>query len=136
MMCKTENISWANEVGGQNQISDDQRANINSFVLWQNPLITGRRQHKMTEKGEQYQMSILESRRSKLVARLTRKLSEIEMLLYSYHNSFTDREELAQLNDMLKLAVDIHEEMEMLDDVTVMKYGLMNLFPSTRYTTG
>ena len=70
----------------------------------------------MTEKGKQYQMSLLESRRSKLVARLTRKSSEIEMLLYSYQNILTVREELAQLSDMFKLAVEIHEEMENLDD--------------------
>ena len=61
-------------------------------------------------------MSILESKRVKLATRLGRKSSEIEMLLYSYENSLTVREELTQLNYMFKLAVDIHKEMEMLDN--------------------
>ena len=104
------------EVLGQNQINDDQRVNINSYVLSQNPYVSGRRQRKMTKKGKEYQMSILESKRVKLATRLGRKSSEIEMLLYSYENSLTVREELTQLNYMFKLAVDIHKEMEMLDN--------------------
>ena len=35
--------------------------------------------------------------------------------MYSYQNSITVKEELAQLNDMFKMLVDIHEEFEQID---------------------
>ena len=35
--------------------------------------------------------------------------------MYSYQNSISDKEELAQLNDMFKMLVDIHEEFEQID---------------------
>ena len=60
-------------------------------------------------------MSTLEKKRAKLVSRLLRKSSEIDDLMYSYQNSITVKEELAQLNYMLKMLVDIHEEFEQID---------------------
>ena len=57
-------------------------------------------------------MSTLENKRAKLVSRLLRKSSEIDDLMYSYQNSITVKEELAQLNSMFKMLVDIHEEFE------------------------
>ena len=35
--------------------------------------------------------------------------------MYSYNNSITVKEELAQLNFMFKMLVDIHEEFEQID---------------------
>ena len=60
-------------------------------------------------------MSTLENKRAKLVSRLLRKSSKIDDLMYSYQNSITVKEELAQLNYMLKMLVDIHEEFEQID---------------------
>ena len=60
-------------------------------------------------------MSTLENKRAKLVSRLLRKSSEIGDLMYSHQNSITVKEELAQLNDMFKMLVDIHEEFEQID---------------------
>ena len=57
-------------------------------------------------------MSTLEKKRAKLVSRLLRKSSEIDDLMYSYQNSITVKEELAQLNDTFTMLVDIHEEFE------------------------
>ena len=60
-------------------------------------------------------MSTLEKKRAKLVSRLLRKSSEIDDLMYSYQNSITVKEELAQLNSMFKMLVDIHEEFEQIE---------------------
>ena len=70
----------------------------------------------MTENGIQYQLAVLEKRQAKLVARVIRKSSEIEDLMYSYQNSITVKEELAQLNDVFKMLVEIHEEQEEIDE--------------------
>ena len=59
-------------------------------------------------------MSTLENKRAKLVSRLLRKSSKIDDLMYSYQNSITVKEELAQLNYMFKMLVDIHEEFEQI----------------------
>ena len=60
-------------------------------------------------------MSTLENKRAKLVSRLLRKSREIDDLMYSYQNSITVKEELAELNDMFKMLVGIHEEFEQID---------------------
>ena len=79
-------------------------------------LLDGKRNCKMTEKGGQYQLAVLEKRRAKLVARTIRKSSEIYDLMYSHQNSITVKEELAQLNNMLKMLVEIHKEQEEIDE--------------------
>ena len=52
---------------------------------------------------------------AKLVSRLHRKSSEINHLIYSYQNSITVNEELAQLSNMFKVLVNIHEEFKQID---------------------
>ena len=69
----------------------------------------------MTEKGREYCLSTLENKRTRLVSRLLKKSSEIDDLMYSYHNSITVKEELAQLNDMFKMLVDIHKGFGKID---------------------
>ena len=82
------------------------------------PLIEGKakRQVKLTEKGKEYKMALLEKRRSKLVSRVIRKSSEIDNLMYSFQKGVTVKEELQQLNDMFKMLVEIHEELENIDN--------------------
>ena len=63
----------------------------------------------MTEKEREYRLSTLENKHAKLVSRLLRKSSEIDDLMYCYQNSIIVKEELAQLNGMFKMLVDIHE---------------------------
>ena len=77
--------------------------------------IQGQRQPKLTEKRREYRLSTLENKHAKLVSRLLRKSSRIDDGMYSYQNSITVKEELAQFNDMLKMLVDIHEEVEQID---------------------
>ena len=72
-------------------------------------LLDSKKNRKMTEKGRQYRLAVLEKRRAKLVARSIRKSSEIDDTMYSYQNSITVKEELAQLNDMFRMLVEIHE---------------------------
>ena len=68
----------------------------------------------MAEKGREYRTSILDKKLS-LVLRVIRKSSEINDLLYSYQNSTTVKEELAQLNNIYNLIVEINDEMTETD---------------------
>ena len=61
------------------------------------------------------QRSTLENNHAKLVSRHLRKSSKIDDFMYSFQNSITVKEELAQLNDMFKMLVDSHEELEQRD---------------------
>ena len=60
-------------------------------------------------------MALLEKKRSKLVSRVIRKSREIEDLMYSFQNGIAVKEESQQLN-MFKMLVEIHEELENIDD--------------------
>ena len=73
-------------------------------------LLYGKRNRKMTKKGRQHRLAVLEKRQAKPVARTIRKSSEIDDLMYSHQNSITVKEELAQLNDTFMMLVAIHEE--------------------------
>ena len=64
----------------------------------------------MTEKGKSFRLSTLKGRREKINARLQRKSSTIEDLLYSTRNLVAVEEELAQFNDLFKMLLGIHEE--------------------------
>ena len=79
-------------------------------------LLDGERNLKMTEKGRQYQLAVLEKRQAKLVARTIRKSSEINDLMYSLQNSITVKEELAQLNNIFRMLVEIHKKQEEIDE--------------------
>ena len=81
------------------------------------PLIEGKtkRQVKMTEKRS-IRWLFLEKKRSKLISREIRMSSEIDDLMYSSQNGIAVKEELEQLNDMFKMLVEIHEELENIDD--------------------
>ena len=68
----------------------------------------------MTEKVREYRLSTQEIKCAKLVSRLLRKSSQIDDWMYSYQNSITIKEKLAQLN-MFKMLVDIHEEFQQID---------------------
>ena len=80
-------------------------------------LIEGKtkKQVRLTAKVKEYKMALLEKRRSKLVSRAIRKLSEIDDPMYSFQNG-TIKEELRQLNNMFKILAKIHEELENIDD--------------------
>ena len=81
------------------------------------PLIEGKtkRQVKLTEKRS-IRWLLLEKKRSKLISRVIRMSSEIDDLMYSSQNGIAVKEELQQLNDMFKMLINIHEELENIDD--------------------
>ena len=79
-------------------------------------LLDGERNLKMAETGRQYQLAVLEKRQAKLVARTIRKSSEINDLMYSLQNSITVKEELAQLNNIFRMLVEIHKKQEEIDE--------------------
>ena len=49
-------------------------------------------------------------------SKVIRKSSVVDDLMYSFQTGITVKEELQQLNDMLKMVVEIHEELENIDD--------------------
>ena len=107
------------------------------------PLIEGKtkRQVKLTEKGKECKMALLEKRRSTLVSRVIRKLNEIDNLMYSFQNYIVVKEQLQHLNDMFKMFVEIHEELENIDDQYTDKLWFEDIDQkfspsSTRYIAG
>ena len=74
-----------------------------------------RHRKTLTLKEREYRISILEKKKSSLVFRITRKLSETNDLLYSYQNPTTVKEELVQLNNIYKLILEINDEMTEID---------------------
>ena len=55
---------------------------------------SGRRQRKLTEKGKEYKIFLLESRKQRLYNQFMRKCYAIDDLLYSKNNFITVKEEL------------------------------------------
>ena len=47
---------------------------------------------------------------------MIRKSSEIDDLTYSFQNGIAVKEELQQLNDMVKMLVEIHEKLEKINN--------------------
>ena len=66
-----------------------------------------KRARKYTEKGLQYQRSVLVDRRSQLHKRLMRKSSIIDDLFYSKQNLTSVKENLGQF-DVFKLLTEVH----------------------------
>ena len=65
---------------------------------------------KYTEKGLQYQRSVLMDRRSQLHKRLMRKSSIIDDQLYSKQNLTVVKENLGQFDDIFKLPTEVHKQ--------------------------
>ena len=75
------------------------------------------RRRKLTEKGRAYRATSLKERREKINGRMMRKCSVIKDLLFSNKNRINEEEKLAQLNDLFKMSLSIHEEYsQVLDD--------------------
>ena len=69
-----------------------------------------KRVRNYTEKGLQYQRSVLMDRRSQLHKRLMRKSSIIDDLLYSKQNLAVVKENLGQFDDVFKLLTEVHQQ--------------------------
>ena len=63
----------------------------------------GKKERKLTEKSLQYQISLLEERCQKLNAKLIRKSTEIEDLLFSMRNKVAVEDCMNQFDDVLDL---------------------------------
>ena len=75
------------------------------------------RRRAMTEKGRDYKLKIMKERRQKLHKRIQRSWNTIEELQLSERNMAPVQQELAQFNDVYKLFVNLHEELNpMLED--------------------
>ena len=69
----------------------------------------------LTLKEREYRISIREKKKSSLVFRIIRKSSETNDFLYSHQNPTTVQGELAQLNNIFKLIVEVNDEMTEID---------------------
>ena len=69
-----------------------------------------RRSRTMAEKEKSFRLSTLKGMREKINARLKRKSSTIEDLLFSTRNFVAVKEEFAQFNYLFKMLPGIHEE--------------------------
>ena len=103
-----ESNMYCFSLGNQPEVLDVNDQESNS-VLRCGDMRRSRRKKKFTEKGSEYQMSILEERRASLTVKLLRKSSIIEELLYSDKNCQTVRKELALLDGLFKLLCAVHE---------------------------
>ena len=79
-------------------------------------------QQKKIQKLKQYKMILLESKITKLSPRLTRKLSHVDMLLHSYQNGMTPREELSHFDIKFQQVIEIHEEMKRVNDQYIEEF--------------
>ena len=74
----------------------------------------GKREWKLTEKGVQYQISLLEEKCQKLNAKLIRKSTETVDLLFSMKNKAAGEECMNQFNDVLDAFVTADKEYKRL----------------------
>ena len=102
--------------GQTNELTDDHFQDKNSKAHHINDIDTGKQKRTLTEKGKQYRVSILDKKKKALVSRINRKMSDVDVLLYTHKTDVTMKEELQQLNDVFKLIDEINQEMIELDD--------------------
>ena len=76
--------------------------------------ISGKRSRKLTEKGLQYKLEQLKTKREKINAKLLRKSGMMNDMLYSFTNTSAVAEEMEQFNDMLKLLTAVNNEYQHL----------------------
>ena len=55
---------------------------------------TGKQNRTLTEKGEQYRVSILDKKKKALILRINRKMNDIDVLFYTFENDVTLKEQL------------------------------------------
>ena len=73
-----------------------------------------KRSRKLTEKGLQYKLEQLKTKREKINAKLLRKSGMMNDGLYSFANASAVAEEMDQFNDLLKLLTAVHDEYQHL----------------------
>ena len=76
----------------------------------------GRRRKKLTEKGVNFKLSTLLSKRNRMNSRLLRQSSAIQDLMYSAKNMVTVEEEIAQFDYIFKQLMLVHQEYHSLLD--------------------
>ena len=73
-----------------------------------------KRSRKLTEKGLQYKLEQLKTKREKINAKLLRKSGMMNDMLYSFTNASAVAEEMEQFNDILKLHTAVNDEYQHL----------------------
>ena len=90
---------------------DDHFQDENSNTHHINDIDAGKRKRTLTEKGKQCRIfSILVKKKKALVSRINRKMSDIDVLMYTDENDIIVKEELQQLNYLFKLIDEMNQE--------------------------
>ena len=107
----------------------------NSKARHMDDIDTEKWKRTLTKKGKQYRASILDRKKKALVSRINRKMSDIDVLLYTHENNVTVKQELQQLNDVFKLIDEINwvgwqvywrHVVQWLDKVFAFKHRIHN----------
>ena len=76
----------------------------------------GKRRNKFTEKGVNFKLSTLLSKRNRINSKLLRQPSAIQDLMYSAKKMVTIEEEIAQFDYIFKQVLLVHQEYHSLLD--------------------
>ena len=102
--------------GKTNELTGDHFQDQNSKGCHMDDIDTEKRKRTLTEKGKQYRASIPDRKKKVLDSRINRKISDIDVLLYTHDDDVTVKKELQQHNDVLKLIDEVNQEMTELND--------------------
>ena len=100
----------------KHELTDDHFEDENAKACHMDDADTEKRKRILTEKRKQSRASILDWKKKALVSRINRKMSEIDILLHTHENDVIVKEELQQLNDVLKLTDEVNKEIIEMDD--------------------
>ena len=105
---------FMNHIHGVDHVADGRLAVARYIHDADQETTKGKTERKLTEKGLQYQISLSEERRQKLNAKLIRKSTETEDLLFSMKNKVAVAECMNQFNDVLDAFVTADKEYKRL----------------------
>ena len=102
--------------GKTNESTDGHFQDGNSKARHMDEIDTEKSKRTLKENGKHYRAFILDRKKKALVSKINKKMSDIDVLLYTHEYDVTVKEELQQLNDVFKLIDEINQEMTELDD--------------------
>ena len=80
--------------GKTNELTGDHFQDQNSKGCHMDDIDTEKRKRTLTEKGKQYRASIPDRKKKPLDSRINRKISNIDVLLYTHDDDVTVKKEL------------------------------------------
>ena len=124
--CQEDTLQEVTEDDNKRGASRNQFAAENLMITADNmhTMEREKRSQRLNEKGLQYRKDQLKSRREKLSSKLLRKSGMINDMLYSSMNASAVREEMNQVDDMLKMWQMVHEEYHCMTNILLTDYEI------------